>query len=103
MAIAVSQSKYERKKAENKILDKIIESLFLSLGIVLKMVTRLGLETYKAVEQQIYNGGGYVYLTLARLLEAYGLRFALSGTVYLALQKRLLKEYCSGIARLYFE
>jgi hypothetical protein len=39
-----------------------VESLFLSLEAVLKMVTRLGLETHKAVEQQICNGGGFVYL-----------------------------------------
>lgn len=65
-------------------MDKIIESLFLSLETVLKMITRLGLETHKAVEQQMDNGGVYVYLTLARLLEAYGLRFTPSRTVYLA-------------------
>lgn len=103
MAIAASRSIYERKKAESKILDEIMESLFLSLETVLKMVTRLGLETHEAVGQQIHSGGGYVYLTLARLVEAYGSRFAPSRTVYLASQKRLLKEHCSGIARLHFE
>jgi hypothetical protein len=103
MAIAVSRSKYERKKAENKIADEIMESLLLSLETVVKMIARLGLETHEDVEQQIRNGGGYVYLTLARLLEAYGSRFAPSGTVYLGSQKRLPKEHCSGIARLHFE
>lgn len=103
MAMAVSRSKYERKKAENKISDEIMESLLLSLETVVKVITGLGLETHEAVKQQICNGGAYVHLTLARLLEAYGSRFAPSGTVYLGSQKRLAKEHCSGIARLHFE
>lgn len=103
MALALIQSKYERKKAENKILKEIIESLSLSLEAVLTMVVRLGLETREAVEQEIQDRGYYVYLTLARLLEAYGSRFAPSGTVYLATQKKLPKEHCSGIARLHFD
>ena len=75
----------------------------LSLEAVWTVVTRLSLETREAVGRQIYNGGGYIYLTLARLLEAYGLRFTPPGTVYLASHKRLLKEHCSGTALLYFK
>ncbi len=102
MAIALSQSKYEKMKAENKISDEILESLSLSLEAVLRMVVRLGLETREAVEQQIQDQGFYLYQTLARLLEAYGSRFAPPGTVYLASKKRLPKGHCSGIARLHF-
>ncbi len=72
MAMALSQSKYERMKAENEILDEVLESLLLSLEAILKMVVRLGLETHEEVEQQCQGRGVYIYLTLARLLEAYG-------------------------------
>ena len=50
IAIAVSRSKYERKKAENKIIDEIIKSLLLSLEIVVKMIAKLGLKTHKDIE-----------------------------------------------------
>jgi hypothetical protein len=103
IAIVISRSKYKRKKAENKIIDKIIESLLLSLEIVIKIIARLGLKTHKDIEQQIRNRGGYIYLTLTRLLEAYRLRFTPSRTVYLRSQKRLPKEYYSNITRLYFK
>ena len=49
------------------------------------------------------EGGYCLFLTLARLLEAYGSRFAPPGTVYLASRKRLQREHCSGIARLHFD
>jgi len=81
MAIAVSQSKYERMKAENEISDEILKSLLLSLEAVLRIVVRLSLETREAVEQQIQDKGFYLYLTLARLLEAYRSRFVPPGTV----------------------
>jgi len=103
MMIAISRSKYEKKKAEAGILDEIIENLWLSVEVVLRMVTRLGLETHEAVEQQVYNGKGFLYVTLARLLEAYGSRFAPSGTVYLISHKRLPKAHCSGTARRHFD
>ena len=44
MAVALSRSKYERKKAENEVVDEILESLSISLEVVLKMAARLGLE-----------------------------------------------------------
>jgi hypothetical protein len=50
ITIAVSRSKYKKKKTENKIIDKIIESFLLSLETVVKMIARLGLKTYKDVE-----------------------------------------------------
>ncbi|KAH9205163.1 hypothetical protein DL95DRAFT_417643 [Leptodontidium sp. 2 PMI_412] len=75
----------------------------LSLAAAFRMVTRLGLETYEAVERQVLNGEGHIFLAIARLLEAYGSRFAPSGTVFLASYKRLLKEHCFGTARLHFE
>jgi hypothetical protein len=50
IVIALSQNKYERMKAENQISDEILESLVLSLETVLKMVIRLCLEIYKAIE-----------------------------------------------------
>jgi hypothetical protein len=64
---------------------------------------RLGLETRAAIKQKIQNGGGYLFLTLARLLEAYRPRFAPAGTIYLASHSKLVKEYCSGTIRLHFE
>ncbi|KAH8772297.1 hypothetical protein BGZ57DRAFT_417003 [Hyaloscypha finlandica] len=103
MAIALFQSKYEKMRAENEILDEILDSLLLSLEAVLRMVIRLGLETREAVEQQIQNQGFYLYLSLARVLEAYGSRFAPPGTVYLASEKRLPKGHCSSTARLHFD
>ncbi|KAH8587846.1 hypothetical protein B0O99DRAFT_694082 [Bisporella sp. PMI_857] len=103
MAIAVSQGKLERKRTETEILNEIRDGLSLSLEANLAIVVKLGLETHEAVEHELFNGGGYVYLALARLLEAYGSRVSPSGTVYLAAQKRLLKEYCSGFARLHFD
>ena len=51
MAIAVSQSKYKRMKAEDEISDEILESLSLSLEVSLRIAVRLGLETREAVEQ----------------------------------------------------
>jgi hypothetical protein len=103
MAIALSQSKYEKMRAENEILDEILDSLSLSLEAVLRMVVRLGLETREAVDQQIQNQGFYLYLTLARVLEAYGSRFAPPDTIYLASKKRLPKGHCSSTARLHFD
>ena len=103
MVMATFRSRYERKKAHAEILDEIMENLWLSVEVVLRIVTGLGLETCETVEWQICNGGGAIYLTLARLLEAYGSRFAPLGTVYLISQKRLLKEQCSGTARLHYE
>ncbi|KAN0089256.1 hypothetical protein V8E51_019516 [Hyaloscypha variabilis] len=103
MAVASSRSKYERKKAEKEVVDEILESLSISLEVVLKMVLRLGLETPGALQRQLQKGGFCLFLTLARLLEAYGSRFAPPGTVYLASRKRLQREHCSGIARLHFD
>jgi hypothetical protein len=53
MAIALSQSKYKRIKAEKEISDKILESLLLSLEAVLIIVVRLGLQTREDMEQEI--------------------------------------------------
>jgi hypothetical protein len=53
IVIALSQSKYKKIKAKNKISDEILKSLSLSLKAVLRIVIRLGLETRKAIEQQI--------------------------------------------------
>jgi len=50
ITIAISRSKYKRKKAENKITDEIIESLLLSLETVVKMIAKLGLKTHKDIE-----------------------------------------------------
>jgi hypothetical protein len=103
VAIALSQSKYERKKAENEVLNEILQSLALSLQAVLRIVIGLGLETHKTMERQIRDRGFHLYLTLARLLEAYGSWFAPSGTVYLVIQKRLPQGYYSGLTQLHFE
>lgn len=102
MAIASSRSKYEREKAENEVVDEILESLSISLEVVLRMVARLGLETPEALQRQVWEGGYCLFLTLSRLLEAYCSRFAPLGRVYLTSRKRLPREHCSGIARLYF-
>jgi hypothetical protein len=58
------------------------------------------LETPKALQRQVREGGFCSFLTLARLLEAYGSQFTPPGTVYLASRKILQREHCSGIARL---
>ena len=83
MAIALFRSKFEGMKADAGILDEVLESFRLSLAAAFRMVTRLGLETHEAVERQVQNGEGHIYLAIARLLEAYGSRFAPSGTVRL--------------------
>lgn len=49
MTAASSRSKYEREKAENEVVDEILESLSISLEVVLRMVARLGLETPEAL------------------------------------------------------
>ncbi|KAH6704169.1 hypothetical protein BKA61DRAFT_581411 [Leptodontidium sp. MPI-SDFR-AT-0119] len=103
MAIALFRSKFERMKADAGILDEVLESLRLSLAVAFRMVTRLGLETHEAVERQIQNGEGHIFLAIARLLEAYGSRFAPSSTVFLASHKRLPKEHCFGTTRLHFK
>ena len=103
MAIAISQSKHERRRVENEIEDEIFESLWVSLEVVMKMLVRLGLETPETVKQQMQGRGWYMFLALARFLEAYGSRFAPPGTVYLASRKRLPREHCSGLARLHFD
>ncbi|KAK0113121.1 hypothetical protein ONS95_014825 [Cadophora gregata] len=102
MAISLSRSKFERMRADAGILDEVLESLWLSLVTAVKMVTRLGLETHEAVERKFKNGEGHIFLVIARFLEAYGSRFAPSGTVFLASHKRLPKEHCFGTARLHF-
>lgn len=89
-------------KADAGILDKVLKSLRLSPA-AFRMVTRLDLETHEAVERQIQNEEGHIFLTIARFLEAYGSRFAPSSTVFLASHKRLLKEHCFDTSRLYFE
>ncbi|CAG8977995.1 hypothetical protein HYALB_00000664 [Hymenoscyphus albidus] len=96
------QGRQVRQEVENEIFYEIIESLDISLKAVFEIIVRLGIETPKTWNQNIQDGGLILFLTLARLLEAFGSRFAPTGTIYLASQKRLCKEHCSGIARLHF-
>jgi hypothetical protein len=103
MSIALWKSKQERKKSEKEVVDEILESLCISLETVLLMLNRLDLRTLETLRQEAQSDGFVLFATLARLLEAYGSRFAPSGIVYLASQKRLSKEHCSGIARLHFD
>ena len=103
MTVALSQSEFEKRRAEEGILNEILESLSISLETVFKMLIRLRLKTQQTLKQQIYSGDFSLFLTLARLLEAYGSRFAPPGVVYLASRKTLPKEYCSGIARIHFD
>ena len=101
--IALSRLSLERKKVESDVLDEILDGLCTSLEIILKILVRLGLETPGSLKRQMQDRRYLLLLTLARLLEAYGSRFAPAGTVYLASQKRLPREHCSGIARLHFD
>jgi hypothetical protein len=103
MAIAFSQSKYELKRVEDDVEDEILKSLSISLKVVMKMLVRLGLETPESLKRQMQNRAYYLFLALARFLEAYGSRFAPPGTIYLASRKRLPREHCSGLARLHFD
>ena len=103
MAIAISQSKHERRRVENEIEDELLESLSVSLDVVVEILVRLGLETPETLKRQMQSRGWYMFLALARFLEAYGSRFAPPGTVYLASRKRLPREHCSGLARLHFD
>jgi hypothetical protein len=66
------------------------------------MLVKLGLKTPESLRQKIQNKRYLLLLTLTRLLKGYGSCFAPVSTVYLALQKRLLREHCSGITCLYF-
>ncbi|CZT53523.1 uncharacterized protein RSE6_15144 [Rhynchosporium secalis] len=103
MAVALIRSKLARMKAEAGILAEVLESLWLSLQAAFSMITTLGLDTREAVTKRVLDGEGYIFLAIARLLEAYGSRFAPSGTVFLASHKRLPKEHCFGTARIHFE
>lgn len=67
------------------------------------MLARLSFEMPQTVQQQIQSRGYYLFLALARFLEAYGLRFVPPGTVYIASWIQLLREHCSGPARLHFQ
>ncbi|KAG9228671.1 hypothetical protein BJ875DRAFT_489637 [Amylocarpus encephaloides] len=103
IAVASSRSKRARKEVENQIINEAVASLHLGQQAVYEIVMRLNIETHEAWNQQIQDHGPYLSLTLARLLEAYGSRFAPPGTVYLASRKKLCREYCSGIASLHFD
>jgi hypothetical protein len=103
MAIASSQSKYELKRVENDVEDEILKSLSISLKVVIKMLVRLGLKTPESLKRKMQSRAYYLFLVLARFLEAYGSRFAPPGTIYLVSRKRLLREHCSGLARLHFD
>ena len=81
----------------------MVSSLYLSQKAVYEIVVRLGIETDETWNQQIQEYGPFLFLTLARLLEAYGSRFAPLGTVYLASRKQLCQDSCSGVARLHFD
>jgi hypothetical protein len=70
---------------------------------MIKMFVRLGLETPETLKQQIQSRGYYLFLALARFIEAYSSRFTSLGIVYLTSQKRLLREHCSGLVRPYFD
>ena len=102
MVIAISQRHFERFRVQEEVLDEILDSLFLSLEAVSKILIALRLETRETLQQQAQDGECYLLLTLARFLEAYGSRLAPSGTIYLALGKNLLAVHCSGLTRLYF-
>lgn len=102
MSMAQWQSKQERKKSEEEVVNEILSSLSRSLQVVFLMLDRLALGTPETLREEVGSNGFLLFATLARLLEAYGSRFAPSGTVYLASRKRLSKEHCSGIARLHF-
>lgn len=99
----ISQSKSEYKKVENEVENEILESLSISLDVVKEMLVTLGLETPETVRQQMLSRGYYMFLALARFLEAYGSRFAPSGTVYLTSWRRLLREHWSSRVRLHFD
>ena len=49
MTIALLKSKYKTIIAGNKILEEIVNSLSISLEVVLKILIRLGLETPEAL------------------------------------------------------
>jgi hypothetical protein len=87
---------------ENEIFYEIIESLDISLKAFFEIVVRLGIEMSKTWNQNIQGGSLVLFMTLARLLEAFGSRSTPPDTIYLASQKRPCKEHCSGIARLHF-
>ena len=99
--IALSRLSLERKRAEHDVLEGILESLHISSQIVSKMLVNLSLETSESLKQQTHNGSNL--LALARLLEAFGSRFAPVGAVYLASQKWLRRVHCSGTGRLHFD
>ncbi|KAH8790894.1 hypothetical protein F5882DRAFT_377238 [Hyaloscypha sp. PMI_1271] len=76
------------------------EKLFHLTNTIKRHRSRL---TLLPLTREIQNQGFYLYLSLARVLEAYGSRFAPPGTVYLASEKRLPKGHCSSTARLHFD
>ncbi|KAG9232488.1 hypothetical protein BJ875DRAFT_514420 [Amylocarpus encephaloides] len=103
IAVASSRSKRATKKAEDEVIDEITGSLHRSLEVVLEMLVRLGHKNRETWTRQIWYDDQYRFPTLARLLEAHGLRFAPPDTIYLASRTRLNREDCSGIARLHFD
>jgi hypothetical protein len=103
MGVAISKRNVERHKAEEEVVDEIIESLLTSLEAVSIMLVRLGLETPESLKRQTRGRGLHDLLALARFLEAFGSRFAPPSTIYLASGKVLPKEHCSGAVRLHFD
>ncbi|CAG8981654.1 hypothetical protein HYALB_00013529 [Hymenoscyphus albidus] len=81
MTIALSQSKYERRKAEVEITNETIDDLSLNLPAVLETVVMLGIETRESVEQELHHRGHYLYLTLTRL-RSLQISFYASGGPY---------------------
>ena len=103
MGVAISKRNVERHKAEEEVVDEILESLLTSLEAVFIMLVRLGLETPESLKRQTRERGFHDLLALARFLEAFGSRFAPPSTIYLASGKVLPKEHCSGAVRLHFD
>lgn len=95
MGVAISKRNVERNKAEEEVVDEILESLLTSLEAVYIMLVRLGLETPE-LKRQTRGRCLHDLLALARFLEAFGSRSAPPSTIYLASGKVLPKVYsCS--------
>jgi hypothetical protein len=100
---ALSQLNSDKTKKENDISKEIFDCLLTSLEMTFEILVRLGLETPSSLERCKQDRRYFLLWLLARLLEAYGSRFAPKGVVYLASQKTLRRDCCYGTARRHFD
>jgi hypothetical protein len=97
-------AKIERGRAEDRILEDVLDSLEQATASIFLMLVKRCLETQDSLKKKILSPSGFgVFLALGMLFEAYGSRLASTDTLYLTSGHRLEREHCSGLALTYFD